>query len=505
MKNIDTNNTFDIFIIGGGINGAGIARDAAGRGLSVALCEMNDFASGTSSASTKLIHGGLRYLEHYEFRLVKEALIEREILLKLAPHIIWPRRFVLPHMPGMRPAWMIRLGLFLYDYLNGNRRLPASKSIRLSVASEGKCLQEKLSQAFVYSDCCVDDARLVILNLISAAELGATVLRSTQYLSATRVDNGWEINTKNLMTGELQLFRSKAIVNAAGPWIKHVLQTSSLPTRSSDICLVKGSHIVVRRKYQGEHAYIFQNQDSRIIFAIPYENNFTLIGTTDVPMSDQPDAVKISEQEIDYLCKSASLYFKDVVKIDDIVWTYSGVRPLFDDGSGNPSKVTRDYAFEINDEKGHSPFLTILGGKLTTYRKLAENALDKLGPYFLDLKPTWTATSCLPGGDLATDSFQEFVNSLYVEFSFLPQNIVSSMARRYGALIYKILMGVKSIKDLGQNFGDEMTELEVNYLLKEEWARSLEDILWRRTKCGLTMTQQHQKDLEEYIFKATRA
>lgn len=503
MKNAEPNGIFDLFIVGGGINGAGIARDAAGRGLSVALCEMNDFASGTSSASTKLIHGGLRYLEQYEFRLVKEALAEREVLLKLAPHIIWPRDFILPKMPGMRPAWMIRLGLLLYDYLSSNRSLPASRTIRLDRHMEGQALQDRITQAFVYSDCCVDDARLVILNLISAAEMGTTILPRIQYIGARRVDAYWEVSTRDVRTGNLNTFKSKTIINAAGPWVKQVMQASSLKKNATDIRLVKGSHIVIPRKYDGEHAYIFQNKDKRIIFAIPYEKKFTLIGTTDVAIDGAAGAVNISSEEIDYLCKSSGEYFKTPINPDDVIWTYAGIRPLYDDGSGNLSTVTRDYTFEIDDQHGQLPFMTVLGGKLTTYRRLAEKALDKFKPYFSGLSSSWTATSSLPGGDITTDSFQEFLNSLYIEFSHLPRDITEGMARRHGARIYKVLSGVQSLKDLGIHFGAGLTEREVEYLIKDEWATSVDDILWRRTKVGLSMTPEQREELNNYINAKT--
>jgi glycerol-3-phosphate dehydrogenase len=495
---------FDLFIIGGGINGAGIARDAAGRGLDVALCDMNDFASGTSSRSTKLIHGGLRYLEQYEFRLVREALAERETLLRMAPHIIWPMSFILPQAPGMRPRWMIRAGLWLYGRLGGPSRLPAPNATTLCNAPEGAPLKDHLREGFVYPDCCVDDARLVILNLRSAADLGATILPRTRCLSAKRIETGWKIETQNELTGERKTHYATALINAAGPWVKRVINEALPIASTADVKLIKGSHIVVPRLYDGNHAYLLQNNDRRVIFIIPYETNFSLIGTTDTPLNEDQRPIEISPQEIDYLCAAVNRYLKTPVTSEQVAWTYAGVRALYDDKSGNPSDITRDYVLEVNNDEGKSPVLSIFGGKLTTYRRLAEKALEKLAPYFPAMKSTWTSNQPLPGGDIADADFAGFLRQLSKTYDQLSSDYLNALARRHGTRCYRLLGDAKTMNDLGVDFGAGLTEREIDFLIAEEWAVEANDILWRRTKAGLHMTAPQREIAADYIHCATK-
>jgi glycerol-3-phosphate dehydrogenase len=502
MSTKETLRTFDLFIIGGGINGAGIARDAAGRGLSVALCEMNDFASGTSSKSTKLIHGGLRYLEQYEFRLVREALAEREVLLRLAPHIIWPMPFVLPQAPGMRPGWMIRAGLWLYGRLGGPTTMPAPRAIKLRDVAESAPLREHLRNGFVYWDCCVDDARLVILNLRSAADLGATILSRTRCISARRINTWWEIETKNQITGELNTCKALALVNAAGPWVKDVMQEALPVTSPANIQLIKGSHIVVSRLYEGDHAYLLQNEDRRVIFIIPYEKNFTLIGTTDVLLNAKPGPVEISPQETEYLCAAASRYLKSPVKPDQVLWSYAGIRPLYDDRSGNPSETTRDYVLEVADTAGKMPVLTVFGGKLTTYRRLAEQSLKRLATYFPGMKSAWTSKQPLPGGDMRNADLAGFLQTLRQAYPRLPSELLHDLARRHGTRAFSLLANAQVMNDLGVEFGATLTAREIDYLISAEWASSAEDILWRRTKCGLAMDNMQRDAVAAYVETA---
>ncbi|HVK55816.1 MAG TPA: glycerol-3-phosphate dehydrogenase [Burkholderiales bacterium] len=499
-----TRKPFDLFVIGGGINGAGIARDAAGRGLDVALCDMNDFASGTSSRSTKLIHGGLRYLEQYEFRLVREALAERETLLRMAPHIIWPMSFVLPQAPGMRPRWMIRAGLWLYGNLGGQSSLPAPNAITLRNTPEGAPLKDHLHEGFVYPDCCVDDARLVILNIRSAADLGATILPRTRCISAKRIATGWEIETKNELTGEHGIHQAAALINATGPWVKRVINEALPIASTADVKLIKGSHIVVPRLYDGNHAYLLQNDDRRVIFIIPYEKNFSLIGTTDTPLNEDKGPIEISTQEIDYLCSAVNRYLKTSVTSEQVSWTYAGVRALYDDNSGNPSDITRDYVLEVNDDKGKSPVLNIFGGKLTTYRRLAEKALEKLAPFFPAMKSAWTSTQPLPGGDMANADFNGFVRDLWKTYDQLPQEFLQDLARRYGARCHSLLGAARTMNDLGVDFGAGLTEREIDFLIAEEWAMEVDDILWRRTKAGLHMTAPQREIAAAYIHRETK-
>jgi glycerol-3-phosphate dehydrogenase len=472
---------YDLLVIGGGINGAGIARDAAGRGLSVLLCERGDLAEHTSSASTKLIHGGLRYLEQYEFRLVREALAERERLMRLAPHIIWPLRFVLPHDSGLRPAWLLRVGLFLYDHLSRLRALPGSRSVRLSTEGFGAPLQPRLTRGFAYSDCWVEDSRLVVLNALDAAERGAAIRTRTQVESARREEDGWTATLHDSETGRRERIRARAIVNAAGPWVAQTLLRTLSVEASPKVRLVKGSHIVTRKLYEGDHAYILQQPDRRIVFAIPYERDFTLIGTTDVPYEAGPGRVTISSEETRYLCDCINRSFARAIGPDDVVWSYSGVRPLYDDAAENASAVTRDYVLEL-DADGPK-VLSVFGGKITTYRRLAEHALEKLD--LSGLKPPWTGSAPLPGGDMPAGDFEAFQASLRAAYPFLPDALARRLARAYGTRAERLLGDARSLSDLGESFDGGLTALEVDYLVRVEWARSPDDILWRRTKLGL--------------------
>ena len=477
----------DLFVIGGGINGAGIACDAAGRGLKTGLCEMGDFAHATSSASTKLIHGGLRYLEYYEFRLVREALAEREVMLRKAPHIVWPLRFVLPHEPHLRPAWMIRIGLFLYDHIGGRMSLPKSQGVRLAGTKWGEGLKSSYQRGFVYSDCWVDDARLVILTVKAALAKGAAIFARHKFMSAARRDGLWHLELGDVATGAAKNLRARALVNAAGPWVGKLFGQLHGVASGKQVRLVKGSHIVVPRLHRGDHAFILQNRDNRIVFVIPYERDFSLIGTTDLAYEGDPGAVKITPEEIDYLCAIASDYLAHPVTPRDVAWSYSGVRPLYDDGSDNPSAVTRDYVFEIDALDGALPLLSIYGGKITTYRELAERALHKLKPYFPSMGGDWTAAAKLPGGDLGQGDFEAFLAQLARGYPGLPVEYLRALARRHGSNCPSILGAAKSLADLGRHFGGHFYEAELDYLMREEWAVEAEDALYRRTKEGLHM------------------
>lgn len=485
----------DLLVVGGGVNGAGIARDAAGRGLSVLLVEQDDLAGATSSASTKLIHGGLRYLEHYEFRLVRESLQEREVLLRSAPHIIWPLRFVLPHESALRPAWLIRIGLLLYDHLGGRDRLPASKSVDLRHGPLGAPLKPHFTRGFVYSDCWVEDSRLVVLNALDAEERGARVLTRTRCAAARRRGGGWEATLEDGETRERSTVGARALVNATGPWVGRFIDGALGLEHSHRIRLVKGSHIVVPRLYEGEHAYILQNVDRRIVFAIPYERAFTLIGTTDLSYEGDPAAVAISPVEIDYLCAAVSRNFARAVTPADVVWTYAGVRPLQDDESADPSTVTRDYVLEL-DESGGVPLLSVFGGKITTYRRLAEQALEKLRPFFPSAGPSWTAAATLPGGEMPGADFDRFLADLRARRPWLPPALVQRYARAYGTRVERLIGSAASLADLGRHFGEDLYAREVDYLVEHEWACSAEDILWRRSKLGLHLSAGTRVALE---------
>ena len=483
---------FDLAVIGGGVNGAGIARDAAGRGAKVLLLEAGDLAQGTSSASTKLIHGGLRYLEHYEFGLVRESLSEREALWAIAPHIIHPLRFVLPYVDGLRPRWLLRLGLFLYDHIGGRKRLPATRTIDLKVHPAGRPLKPGFGTGFEYSDGWVDDARLVLLNAKDAAERGAEVRTRTRVLSARRITDGWEITTDH------GTFLARALVNAAGPQVLDV-ETSLGDAPEYGMRLVRGSHIVVRALFDHPYAYFFQLADGRIFFAIPYERDFTLIGTTDRDQAPS-DPVKASDEEIAYLCTGASDYFKTVITPADVVWTYSGVRPLVDDGSGKPEAATRGYRLELSDAGKGAPLLSVYGGKITTYRHLAEEAVDLLLPRLPALRGKgWTRTAALPGGDFAIDGLDALKAGLAADYPFLGGNDADRIARAYGTRARRWLGNAQGWQALGRSFGGGLTAAEVDYLRTEEWAVSAEDILWRRSKLGLRLDPAQVAGLTEYL------
>lgn len=482
---------FDVFVIGGGINGAGIARDAAGRGLSVVLCEKDDLAEGTSSRSGKLVHGGLRYLEYYEFRLVREALIEREVLMRNAPHIIWPMRFVLPHSPQDRPAWLVRLGLFLYDNLGGRKKLPGTRTLDLRRDPEGAAIKDKYHKGFEYSDCWVDDARLVILNAVDAAERGATVLTRSPCVSARRHGQVWRITTRNTLTGETQEFEAKLLINAAGPWVTDVVNRVAGSNSTRNVRLVKGSHIIVPKFWKGENAYLVQNNDKRVIFINPYERDKALIGTTDIAYEGRAEDVMADESEVQYLIDAVNRYFKEQLSRDDVLTTFSGVRPLFDDGQGNPSAVTRDYVFDI-EEKGGAPMLSIFGGKITTFRELAERGLHKIRKFFPDMGGDWTEKTPLPGGDMERADYEAFRNRMKQDYPWMPRDLLRHYGRLYGTRIDLVAAGATSLDGLGRHFGGTLYEAEVAYLVKHEWAQTAEDILWRRTKHRLHLTQDEQ-------------
>jgi len=487
---------YDLLIVGGGINGTAIARDAAGRGLSVILCEKDDLASHTSSASTKLIHGGLRYLEYYEFKLVREALIEREVLLRSAPHIIWPMRFILPYDAGLRPAWMLRLGLLLYDNLGGRKLLPGTEKVRLSDPEHKGILEDRLKIGFEYSDCWVNDARFVVLNAMDAREKGADIRTRTEVLNMWAEDDHYGANIRDA-AGE-RAVRAKGIINAAGPWVEKMLLNIKPGENDAGMRLIKGSHIVTRKLFEGDHAYMFQNADNRIIFAIPYEQNFTLIGTTDVPQTDQ--IAEVSQDEIEYLCQSANEYLSQDISPDDVVWSYSGVRPLYDDKSENASAVTRDYVLDIDEFATKAPFMSIYGGKITTSRKLAQHAMKELKPYFSYDRKSWTAKGVLPGGNIKDANFDDYFEKLSRKYPWMQAGNLRRMARAYGTNITKILSDAKSISDLGHHFGGGLTEAEVRYLQQHEWARAPNDVLWRRSKLGLHMTEAEREAFSEWFL-----
>lgn len=490
--------TVDLFIIGGGINGAGIARDAAGRGLSVILCEKDDLAEGTSSRSGKLVHGGLRYLEYYEFRLVREALIEREVLLNSASHIIWPMRFVLPHSPEDRPAWLVRLGLFLYDHLGGRKKLPGTRSLNLRRDPEGAPIQTKYTRGFEYSDCWVDDSRLVVLNAVAAAEKGAKVYTRTACTSARRDNGGWLIEMQDLRSGAKTQVRARAVVNAGGPWVNDIIGRVAGSNSQRAVRLVKGSHIIVPKFWEGPHAYLVQNHDKRVIFINPYEGNKALIGTTDIPYEGAPEKVEASEEEISYLLNAVNRYFKEKLRREDVLQTFSGVRPLFDDGQGNPSAVTRDYTFDL-DETGGAPLLNIFGGKITTFRKLSEHALEKLDKIFPNMGKAWTATAPLPGGEIENADFVSFAAKLRDTYPWMSRPLVHHYGHLYGARTKEVVGTARSHTDLGRHFGGNLYEAEVRYLIAKEWARTPDDILRRRTKHGVHLSPGEAQAFREWF------
>lgn len=500
QSNQSSTEPYDIAIIGGGINGCGIARDAAGRGLKVFLAEQDDLAQGTSSASTKLIHGGLRYLEHYEFMLVRKALTEREVLLKNAPHIIWPMRFILPHHKELRPAWFLRLGLFLYDYIGGRKLLPPTKTLNLSQHETGIPLIDAFKKGFEYSDCWVDDARLVVLNALDARERGAEIQTRTRCIGAERKEGLWHITLQDTNTQQTHTITTKTLINAAGPWVDQMLDQTRLKQSSKpNVRLVRGSHIIVPKLYEHDRSYIFQNGDGRIIFAIPYEQDFTLLGTTDADQNTPLDQVEISSDEVEYICKAASMYFKRPIKKEDVVWTYAGVRPLYDDGATAAQEATRNYVLKVSDHDGQTPLLNIFGGKITTYRCLAEDALDKLDNYLPKHSTEWTEQAPLPGGEFGSDDVSNQVKQLRTDFAFLDEAWALSLIRRYGRRAWAMLGSAKTLSDLGREFGATLTEQEVQFLISEEWARNAEDILWRRSKIGLHMTEEERASLQHWL------
>ena len=513
----------DLLIIGGGINGCGIARDAAGRGLSVVLCEKGDLAGATSSASTKLFHGGLRYLEYFEFRLVREALIERETLLRAMPHISWPMRFVLPYhkdmrfesdtptskllslfmpwMRGRRPAWLIRLGLFLYDNLGGRKILPGTSTLALTGAPEGSPLQDRFAKAYEYSDCWVEDSRLVVLNARDAGARGAQIHTRAEVTSASVDDGIWHVTVRT--EHETKTINAKMLVNAAGPWVGDVIHGKLRLNSREDVRLVRGSHIVTRKLYDHDKCYFFQGTDGRIIFAIPYEQDFTLIGTTDAEHDDPSRAPECTPEERDYLCNFASQYFAKPVTAEDVVWTYSGVRPLYADGASSATAATRDYTLKIDRSAG-APVLNVFGGKITTYRRLAESALDKIGIVLPLAKGKWTAGVALPGGDFAHDGGPALMAGLQRDYPFLSDFWARRLMRAYGTEARMMLGDAKAAGDLGRDFGATLTEAEVTWLMTREYARSAEDIVWRRSKLGLRLSKDQLAALDQWIEREAK-
>jgi glycerol-3-phosphate dehydrogenase len=499
MFGSDQGNPIDVLIVGGGINGVGIARDASGRGLSVLLIEQHDLAAHTSSASTKLIHGGLRYLEYYEFRLVREALMERERLLNIAPHVIWPLEFVLPHARDQRAAWMVRAGLFLYDHLASRKRLPASRAVRFGPHPAVRILKSDFRRGFTYADCWVEDSRLVVLNAMDAAARGADIRTHTRLISARPEGALWRATIEDGAGGR-ETVMARALVNAGGPWVGDILSTRLGRDDEQAVRLVKGSHIIVPRLYEGDFAFILQNPDKRIVFVIPYERDFTLIGTTDIAFNDDPTSVVISAEETQYLCESVSRYFRRRVMPADIVRSYSGVRPLYDDHAKNASAVTRDYVLAVEGGAGQPALLSVFGGKITTYRRLAEQALEKLLPMLGQVAGAgWTAAAPLPGGDIPGGDFEAYLTQFSALYTFLPGPLARRLVRAYGTRAPHILGEAENLGDLGQDFGGGLFEAEVNYLVVQEWARYPEDILWRRSKLGLHVPADTASKLEAYL------
>ena len=496
----------DLLIVGGGINGAGIARDAAGRGLSVVLCDKDDLAAHTSSASTKLIHGGLRYLEHYEFGLVRKALIEREVLLRSAPHIMWPMRFVMPHDKGQRPAWMIRAGMLVYDYLAKREILPGSGSIDLRLHAAGEPLKPEFTKGFIYSDGWVDDARLVVLNAMDAAEKGAKVFTHTICTSALREGDHWRATLRTANGSDIPV-HARGLVNAAGPWAAQFLQQAAHRPSAKSLRLIKGSHIVVKKLFDHPYAYIFQNPDGRIVFAIDYEQDFTLVGTTDIEYAGDTDNVAIDQDEIDYLCNLTERYFRKPLTPSDVVWAYSGVRPLLEDASSNASEITRDYNLAMDGDT--APLLSVFGGKITTFRKLAEEAVEMIAPRLGNHQGAWTADACLPGGDLFGSTpqnrsvleFDAYVHGLQKQYAWLAPKVVSRYARAYGTRIHKLLDGRRSLEDMGEPLAAGLYPAELEYLMNFEWASSSADILWRRSKLGLHVPPETAQTIDDWIAR----
>jgi len=495
----DNERAYDLAIIGGGINGCGIARDAAGRGLSVLLLEQDDLASGTSSASSKMVHGGLRYLEQYEFLLVRKALQEREVLLSIAPHIISPLRLVLPHNAALRPKWMIRLGLFLYDTLGGRKLLEGSYQIDLAKDPAGDALKAQFTHGFEYSDCKVDDARLVVLNAVDAKARGATIRTRCQLQKAYRDDDHWRLEARDAVSGDDLNFKARILINAAGPWVSEIVSDRIMLDTKSEVRLVKGSHIVVPKLFSHNKAYIFQNPDNRVIFAIPFCEDFTLIGTTDVDMDRKMSGAKVSPQEVDYLCAAANEYFISQITSKDVVWKFAGIRPLFDDGENSASETTRDYVLELLRADNKPPLLSVFGGKITTYRKLAEAVFDELQPWLPNLQGQWTASAPLPGGEFSFGELDNKIDELHAKFSFLSAKMARRLFLAYGTKAHDMLALCKSTADLGRHFGSDLYQCEVEYMIEHEWARTTDDIIWRRSKTGLFLTEKQITDLDKWL------
>jgi glycerol-3-phosphate dehydrogenase len=482
----------DLLIVGGGINGVGIARDAAGRSLSVVLVERGDLGCATSSASSKLVHGGLRYLEQFELRLVAEALAEREVLLRAAPHLVRPLRFIMPRAPGLRPDWMIRAGLFLYDRMGHRQTLPASSAIELN----GLALKPEYRRGYSYSDCAVDDARLVIANALCAQEHGASIMPQTTFLSSRRERDLWRAALRGPQ-GDFEL-TARAIVNAAGPWVLQALGATGT-TASAGIKLVQGSHIVVERLFDGDHAYILQNDDRRVVFACPYEGGYTLVGTTDVALHGAAESCKVTGEEIEYLCRAANRYFSRQVAPADVKWSYCGVRALFDDGEANPAQVTRDYRLRLDERRGEAPLLSVFGGKITTYRRLAERALAQLAPFFPRMGPSWTEHAHLPGGALPEGTPHQHRAALAARYPGLPADLIGGLVTRHGGRAAQVLGNASSPADLGPDFGAHLYAREIEHFVRHEWARSADDVLWRRTKAGLHLPPEARDRVAAYV------
>ena len=493
----NSDQVYDLLIIGGGINGAGIARDASGRGFSVYLCEMNDFASGTSSNSTKLIHGGLRYLENYQFRLVQKSLKEREVLLKMAPHIIKPMRFILPHSKEMRPAWLMKIGLAIYDHLGFRKILPGTSRISFK-NHENNPLKKSFKYGFEYSDCWVDDSRLVILNLIDAQNKGASVKNYTKVTGVQNSNEFWRVATHDSNTGEENIIKAKTIINASGPWIDEVLNNSFNEKNSKNVRLVRGSHIIVNKLFEHDKSYICQNPDGRIFFMIPYEDKYTLIGTTDIDHGEIVGNCEISQEEKEYICESANNYLENDISLKDIIWSYSGVRPLYDDGSNKAQEATRDYIISSKKQES-SLVINIFGGKITTYRLLAETILKSIEEFLGKKKPSWTERSSLPGGEMLVDGHNDLYQTLYENYPFLTNETLHRLIRSYGLMTTNIFGDTDSIESLGIDFGSGLYEKEVKYLIEKEWARFSDDILYRRSKLGLTLPDEGLIKLNSYL------
>jgi glycerol-3-phosphate dehydrogenase len=496
-RGVNQENIFDLLVIGGGVNGTGIARDAAGRGLSVLLCEQDDLARYTSSSSTKLIHGGLRYLEQYDFKLVRNSLQEREVLLRSAPHIIWPLRFILPHYKALRPRWLIRLGLFIYDHLGKREILPASKGVNLRRHISGEALKPEFTHGFEYSDCWVQDARLVVLNAVDAEQHGARILTRTKCIALSRGQDSWTATLEDLTTRETSEVMVRSVVNAAGPWVEQVAGLDRKSQSAHGVRLVKGSHIIVPKIFDHDYVYLFQNSDRRIMFAIPYESDFTLLGTTDVEVSADPAEASTSDQEVQYICDNVNRYFARPVTPADVVHTYCGVRPLFDDAAKDASKTTRDYVLHMNDQG--PPVISVYGGKLTTYRILSEEVMDMLVEALDIDAQAWTCTGILPGGDFPEKSYPQFVESCRKRYPWCVPGLIDKLARNYGSRIEMVIGEAAAMDQLGQHFGDMLYEAEARYLVEHEWARTVDDIVWRRTRAGLWADPALLQKLEHWL------